>query len=212
MNQQGIVPYLVIFIILLFCGFGLPVPEDIVLFAAGLLAFYQKADIYLMLVVTFAGVMIGDCTVFTIGSLYGRKLRKKAFVKRLLPPARMRMVRRKLHEQGNKVIFAARFMPGLRTPVFFTCGTLHLPFRVFFFYDGLAALISVPAIVSATWYFGSHVDKVVRVVKRLQFGVIGTILVIVGVLALKAWLAHKKQVQMEIEAARENSANAAAED
>lgn len=208
MNQSGIVPYLVVFVILLFCGFGLPVPEDIVLFAAGLLSFYQKADVYVMLAVTFAGVMIGDCTVFTIGALYGKKLRRKPWVKRFLPPERMRMVRRKLHAQGNKVIFAARFMPGLRTPVFFTCGTLHLPFRVFFFYDGLAALISVPAIVYATYYFGNHVDQVVRVVKRLQFGVVGTILAIIAVLVAKAWWAHKKRVQMEIEAARESSASA----
>jgi membrane protein DedA with SNARE-associated domain len=205
MSQSGIVPYLIVFIILLFCGFGLPVPEDIVLFAAGMMAYYQRADVFAMLAVTFAGVMIGDATVFTIGALYGRKLRKKPWVKKFLPPARMRMVRRKLHKQGNKVIFAARFMPGLRTPVFFTCGTLHLPFRVFLFYDGLAALISVPAIVYATFFFGSHVDQVVRVVKRLQLGVVGTILAIVAVLALKAWWAHKKQVQMELEAARQSS-------
>ncbi len=207
MGQSGIVPYLIVFFILLLCGFGLPVPEDVVLFAAGMMAFYQRADVYVMIAICFAGVMIGDSSVYTIGSLYGRRLRKKAFVKKLLPPARMRMVRRKLHAQGNKVIFAARFMPGLRTPVFFTSGTLHLPFRVFFFYDGIAALLSVPAIVYATFYFGNHVDRVINVVKRLQFGVVGTIVVIAGVLALKAWLAHKKQVQLEIEAARESSSS-----
>lgn len=205
MGQSGIMPYVIVFTILLLCGFGLPVPEDIVLFAAGMMAFYQRADVWIMLGVCFAGVMIGDASVFTIGALYGRRLRKKAFIKKILPPARLRMVRRKLHEQGNKVIFAARFMPGLRTPVFFTCGTLHLPFRVFVFYDGLAALLSVPAIVYATYYFGDHVDRVVRVVKRLQFGVVGTIILIVGVLAAKAWWAHKKQVQMELEAARKSS-------
>lgn len=205
MGQSGIMPYVIVFAILLLCGFGLPVPEDIVLFAAGMMAFYQRADVWIMISVCFAGVMIGDSCVFTIGALYGKRLRKKAFIKRFLPPARMRMVRKKLHEQGNKVIFAARFMPGLRTPVFFTSGTLHLPFRVFFFYDGLAALLSVPAIVYATYYFGAQIDRVVTVVKRLQFGVVGTIVLIVGVLVLKAWWAHKKQVAMEIEAAKKGT-------
>lgn len=208
MGQSGIVPYLIVFFILLLCGFGLPVPEDIVLFAAGMMAYYQRADVYVMIAVCFAGVMIGDSTVYMIGNFYGRQLRRKSWVKRILPPARMRMVRKKLHEQGSKVIFAARFMPGLRTPVFFTSGTLHLPFRVFFSYDGLAALLSVPAIVYATYFFGNHVDRVIRVVKRLQFGVVGTIVVIVGVLVLKAWLAHKKQVKMEIEAARQSARKA----
>jgi membrane protein DedA with SNARE-associated domain len=193
MAQSGMAPYLIVFVILLFCGFGLPIPEDIVLFAAGLTVFYQHADIYVMLAVTFAGVMIGDCSVFTIGALFGKKLRKRPFVRRFLPPARQRQVRKKLHDQGNKVIFAARFMPGMRTPIFFICGTLHLPFRVFLFYDGLAALISVPAIVFATFYFGQHVDQVISAVKRLQFGVIGTILIISAVIGLKAWWAHKKK-------------------
>jgi membrane protein DedA with SNARE-associated domain len=137
--------------------------------------------------------------VFTIGSLYGRRLRKTALVKRFLPPKRMRLVRHKLHEQGNKVIFAARFMPGLRTPVFFSAGTLHLPFRVFLFFDGLAALISVPTIVYAVYFFGDHVDRVIRVIKRIQFGVIGTILLIIGFVVLKAVWSRKKEEELEAE-------------
>ncbi len=193
MNHSGPVPYLIVFFILLACGFGFPMPEDIILFAAGMMAFYHAADVWAMIAVCFLGVMLGDSAVFTIGSLYGRRLRKTKLVKKMLPPARMKVVRRKLHEQGNKVIFAARFMPGLRTPVFFTAGTLHLPFRVFLFFDGLAALISVPTIVYATYYFGNHVDRVVRVVKRIQFGVIGTILLIIGILVLKSMWARKKE-------------------
>jgi membrane protein DedA with SNARE-associated domain len=163
------------------------------------MAYYRAADVWAMLGICFCGVLLGDTTVYTIGAVYGRRLRKTAFVKRILPPARMRIVRRRLHEQGNKVIFLARFMPGLRTPVFFTSGTLHLPVRVFLFYDGLAALISVPTIVYATFFFGDHVDRVIRVVKRIQFGVVGTIILIVAVLALKSWWGHKKEREIERE-------------
>ena len=192
-------PYVIVFVILLACGFGLPMPEDVVLFAAGLLCYYQVADVKVMLVICFAGVLIGDCSVYTIGALYGRKVRKLNFVKQMLPPQRLRVVRHKLHQQGNKVIFAARFMPGLRTPIFFSAGTLHLPFRVFIFFDGMAALISVPVIVYAVYYFGSQVDRVIRIVKRAQFGVVFTIVSIVVIVALKAWWAHKKEVEIEAE-------------
>jgi membrane protein DedA with SNARE-associated domain len=201
MSHSGPVPYLIVFFLLLACGFGLPMPEDVILFAAGMMAFYRSADVKAMVLVCFLGVILGDTAVYTIGALYGRRLRKTALVKRVLPPARMRVVRRKLHEQGNKVIFAARFMPGLRTPVFFTSGTLHLPLRVFLFYDGLAALISVPTIVYATFYFGNHVDRVVRVVKRIQFGVFGTILVVIAVIVIKTWWGRKKEKELERESA-----------
>lgn len=195
--NTGPVPYVIVFVLLLLCGFGLPMPEDIILFAAGLMAYYAKADVWLMIMVCFAGVMIGDSSVFTIGALYGKRVRRFALVRRMLPPKRMKAVRRKLHEQGSKVIFAARFMPGLRTPIFFSAGTLHLPFRTFFVFDGAAALISVPTIVYAVYYFGDHVDRVIKVVKRLQFGVIGSILLLIAVLALKSWWAHRKERQID---------------
>lgn len=196
MNHSGPTPYFIVFFILVACGFGLPMPEDIVLFAAGMMSYYGATDVGIMIVVCYLGVMLGDSAVFTIGALYGRKLRKRPFMRRLLPPKRLKIVRHKLHEQGNKVIFAARFMPGFRTPIFFSAGTLHLPFRVFFFYDGLAALVSVPTIVYATYFFGNHVDKVVKVVKRVQFGVLGTILLIIAVVVIKSWYAHKKELDM----------------
>lgn len=193
MNQSGPWPYVIVFSILLLCGFGLPMPEDIVLFAAGLMAYYGAADVKIMIAVCFAGVMVGDSCVFTIGNYYGTRVRRMPLVRRMLPPKRMKMVRKKLHSQGNKVIFAARFMPGLRTPIFFSAGTLHLPFRVFFFYDSLAALISVPSIVYAVYFFGEHLDRVIRIIKKIQFGVFGTILVIVVIVMVKTWYAHKKE-------------------
>lgn len=197
MTQSGPWPYLIVFLLLLACGFGLPMPEDIILFAGGLMAYYGAADIKLMILVSFLGVMLGDSAVFIIGARYGRRVRKFHFVQRILPPKRMKIVRRKLHEQGNKVIFAARFMPGLRTPIFFTSGTLHLPFRIFFFFDGLAALISVPTIVYVTYYFGDHFDRVIKYVKRAQFGIVATIVVVILIVAIKAYWSHKKQKELE---------------
>jgi len=185
-HAGGPLPYLIVFVLLLLCGFGMPMPEDIVLFAAGMISYYGSASVWVMVAVCFAGVMIGDCSVYLIGRFYGRRLRRTALVRRILPPARMKLVRRKLHEQGNKVIFAARFMPGLRTPVFFSAGSLRLPFRVFALYDLFAALVSVPVIVYATYFFGAHVDQVISVVKRVQFGVVAVILAVVAILVLKA--------------------------
>jgi membrane protein DedA with SNARE-associated domain len=199
LGHSGPTPYLLVFSLLIACGFGFPMPEDVILFASGMLAYYEAVEVWVIILVCFTGVMLGDCSVFTIGSLYGRRLRKTAFVKRILPPRRMRIVRRKLHDQGSKVIFAARFMPGLRTPVFFTAGTLHLPFRVFIFFDGLAALISVPTIIYAVYFFGDQVDHVIRVIKRIQFGVIGTIVMITGVVVLKTMWSNKKEEELAAE-------------
>jgi membrane protein DedA with SNARE-associated domain len=176
-----------IFSVLLACGFGLPIPEDIVLLAGGLLAFYGKADLFLMIVVSLAGVLIGDSVVYHLGARFGRQLTRKPFFHKILPPERLVIVQNKLHQHGNKLMFMARFMPGLRSPIFFSSGMLHLPFRVFFLYDGFAALISVPSIILAVHYGGDQFDKIYDFVRTIENGVTAAIFLIV-VAVIGKWI------------------------
>lgn len=197
LNFHGPTPYFLIFGILLLCGLGLPIPEDITLFAAGLLSYYGLTNLWVAIVVSYFGVLIGDSIVFALGAHYGRKLTKKWIFHKLLPDERLNAVRVKFHKRGNKLIFAARFMPGLRAPIFFSAGTLHLPYRIFLFYDGLAALLSVPTIVGAVYYFGDHLDHVVRVIQRIEHGIV---LVIIGLIlagAGKWYITHRRLKKSE---------------
>lgn len=193
LSFQGPMPYVLVFGILLACGLGLPIPEDITLFAAGLLAYYGNANIVLMVLVSFLGVMLGDSVIFFLGAKYGRKLTKKWFFSRVLPPERLEGVQKRLHKQGNKLIFMARFMPGLRAPIFFTCGTLHIPFRRFFLFDGLAALISVPAIVWTVYHFGDELDRVIKVIRRVQNGILIVIATVILLAVVRWWLEKRRK-------------------
>jgi membrane protein DedA with SNARE-associated domain len=192
LNFHGPAPYLIVLGILLACGLGLPIPEDITLFAAGLMAYYGVTDLYLMILVSLFGVMAGDSFIFYLGARYGRRLTRKWFFHKLLPDERLNFVQKKFHERGDRVLFIARFMPGLRAPIYFSAGTLHVPFRKFFIYDGLAALISVPAIVGAVYYFGDELDQVVRIIKRIEHGIV--LVVFAAVLAIlgKWYVTHRK--------------------
>lgn len=188
-------PYVLIFLLLLLCGLGLPMPEDITLFAAGVLSYYRVADVWIMIVVCYFGVMFGDSIVFLFGSFYGPAIRQKKFFQKLFPPKRLALVLEKIHQKGAKIMFAARFMPGLRAPIFFSAGTLHVPFRTFLFYDGLAAMVSVPAIIYVVYYFGEHVDHVIKLIKKVQFGILSVILLAAVVVITKMYFAHKNSVE-----------------
>ena len=85
-------------------------------------------------------------------------------------------------------------MPGLRAPIFFTAGTLKVPFRVFFGYDGAAALLSVPAIIGAVYYWGDSVDQVIRMIKKVENGIVFGILGL-AVFFLIKWYAKKRRAQ-----------------
>ena len=188
----GPTPYLIIWGILVACGLGLPIPEDITLFAAGLMAYYGVSDVWLMMAVCFCGVLIGDSMIFFLGAKYGRVLTKKWIFHKLLPDDRLDAVRKKFNERGERLLFVARFMPGLRAPVFFSAGTLHVPFRVFLLYDGLAALISVPLIVGAVYFFGDQLDHVVQVIQKVEHGILFVIVALVLAMLIKWYVSHRK--------------------
>jgi membrane protein DedA with SNARE-associated domain len=77
-------------------------------------------------------------------------------------------VKQNLQNHGYKVIFSARFMPGVRSQVFLSSGALGIPFRVFLLFDGLAAMISVPAIVYSCYFFGDQINNAVGVIKNVE--------------------------------------------
>lgn len=192
LNFSGPMPYVLVFLVLLICGMGLPVPEDIVLFAAGVTCFYGEANVWLMISICLAGVLVGDGIMFTLGFVYGKRITKLPGFQKVLPPHRLEKVKRRLRKDGNKVIFAARFMPGLRSPIFFTAGMLHLPFRIFLFYDGTAALISVPAIVYLVYHFGDKLDWVLGKIKEVQFGVVAVVALVLLFVGYKIYHEIKK--------------------
>ena len=168
LGLKGPFAYLLVFGVLLLCGLGLPIPEDITLFAAGLMSYYKVTHVYVATAVCMIGVLLGDTIIFTIGHKYGRSIASKGFFKNVLSEERLNKVSKKFNQDGNFIIFWARFMPGLRAPIFFSAGTLHLPYRVFLFYDGTASLISVPAIVYSVFYFGSELDYILGMIKKVQ--------------------------------------------
>ena len=188
---NGPIPYLAIFLILLACGLGIPIPEDITLFAAGVLTYYGVCDVWTMIAVCLIGVMIGDTFVFWLGHHFGRRLIKKWPFQLFLDEEKIDGVRQKLKKHGGKLLFAARFMPGFRSTIFFTTGLLHLPYRNLLIYDGLAALVSVPAIVYSVYRFGDLLEYVIKMIKKVEGGIVGVI--IVGILFFVARHYYKKR-------------------
>lgn len=159
-------PYLMVMVLLLVAGFGLPMPEDITIALAGYIAWHDgtlDADstrhlLWPLGLWTLWWVVAGDSIVFGLGRLLGPGALDHRWVKPWMPAARRRRVERGFDKYGNGILFFARFMPGLRTPIFFTAGTMGIPWWRLWLYDGGAALLSVPAIYFAVWWLAKSVD------------------------------------------------------
>jgi len=148
--------YLAVFAALLLCGAGAPLPEDITLVAGGVIAGLGFANVHAMAVVALVGVLAGDAAMFLLGHRHGARILRWPLVARLLTPERYARVQEKFARYGNRLLFLARFLPGMRTAVYVTAGATHrVSFLRFFLLDGLAALISVPVWVYLG-YFGAN--------------------------------------------------------
>jgi len=171
--------------ILLLCGLGLPIPEDISLISAGYLAHLGTVNVHAVFPVCFAAVLGGDTLAFTMGRLFGTKLLASRLGRRYFTPRRQLRVRAYFRKYGSKVVFVARFLPGLRFSIFLSAGMLHVRPYVFIVYDSLAALLSVPFLVYSAWYFGNQIDHVITWTRRSEYG----ILLVVAAVAL--YVAYK---------------------
>lgn len=135
------------FVVLMLCGLGLPVPEDIVLIAAGALGVLDDRPWIAVSTVMYLGVVGGDSLIFFAGRFFGTKLRTTAWFQRIFPASKQEKVEGLFVQHGAKGLFIGRFLPGLRAPIFFSAGSMKVPFWKFLVFDGGAALLSVPVFV-----------------------------------------------------------------
>ena len=91
------------------------------------------------------------------------------FVRMFLSKKRVERAEHLFHKHGGKTLFVARFLPGLRAATFFIAGTFRISYWKFLFFDGTAALISVPLIVLLAWFFADQIDQVRHWSRTAQF-------------------------------------------
>ena len=151
-------PYLGVVIIIFAGGFGMPIPEDLPLLVGGYLCGLGQAELAIMLPVGLSAVLGADFLVYVLGRQYGHHVPKVPMLRRYLSPPRLASAEAAFHKHGGKTLFLARFMPGLRTPIYFSAGAFKIPFWKMFLFDGVAALLSAPFWVLLAWYLAKTVE------------------------------------------------------
>lgn len=186
--------YYAVFGILLLCGMGLPVPEDITLVTAGIISALGTGNVHWMVFVSYMGVMMGDSLMYAIGWHFGPTLRQKRWFAKLLTPERMEKVDYMFRRYGNRLIFVARFLPGLRAPIFVITGiTRRVRYWQFALMDGLAAILSVPLFVYVGYYGAENHEWLVEKMREFKYATIALVLIVAVVAAYYLWKRKKRR-------------------
>lgn len=200
-SQYAYQPWLVYTFIAVFMtasSFGLPVPEEVVLVSAGLVAYLAQnperfppptpdaegVSVYTLMVVCFLAVFLSDLLVYSIGKFVGAKLMKYPVIKRQMEGSTYARIQKWFHQYGSWCCGIFRFTPGLRFPGHLSCGLLGIPLWKFLAIDGTAALISVPTQV---WFVATYGEVILNSLQQFKFYLFGGL----AILFLLWWIKNR---------------------
>lgn len=180
--------YGLLFLALASAGFGVPIPEDVVLLSGGVLAHRGITQPWLTLLVCAAGVVLADFTLFTIVRRIGPAAFARPQVARVLSPARRARIEALFERFGGLVILVGRHLPGLRGPIFGIAAVHGMPRMRFMLWDILGLCFSAPLVFGLGFLFSDRLDLVRRHLARAQHvALVAVLSVIAGFFVLEAW-------------------------
>ena len=172
---------------LVVAGLGLPVPEDIMLLAAGVLVHRGEVSFVGALGACAVGVLIGDTTIFLIA----RRLGPAALVRRplrwIVTPSRRIQIEAMFKKRGNTIVFMGRHMAGLRAPIFAMAGINGVKLRNFWLWDGLGLCVSAPVVIGIGYTLAEELPKA-----RAHLHQFETLVMVVLALAIIGFIVYRK--------------------
>lgn len=174
--------YLGLFAVLMMCGLGMPIPEDVVLLTGGYLVHRGVTRYPITLAVSLFGVVAGDNSLFFMGRHFGSGLVRYFSLGRPGRKSQIARIEGFMQRHGHRAIFYARFLAGLRALVYLSAGSFGVRPAVFLLYDLLGAVISVPIVVTLGYVFGKQLELLVRFIGGFE-----RLIMIVGVLCVAVY-------------------------
>jgi membrane protein DedA with SNARE-associated domain len=164
---------------LIVAGLGVPVPEDIMLLAAGVLVHRGEVTYWGALGACAFGVIVGDTTIFLIARRLGPAALQRRPLKWLITPARHARIEELFARHGNVIVFMGRHMAGLRAPIFAMAGIHKVKLSQFWLWDGLGLCVSAPIVIGIGYLLADKLDEAKAHLKSFET-------VVIGLLALAA--------------------------
>lgn len=144
--------YLVVFVFAALDVLVPIVPSETAVITAGVVASTGGLSLPIVVAAAACGASIGDNAAYWIGRRYGTRL-KEGPLKGEKWQSRIAWGERQLTERGAELIAVGRFVPGGRTAVTLSAGTLRYPWPRFFVVDA-AACVGWALFASLLGYIG----------------------------------------------------------
>jgi membrane protein DedA with SNARE-associated domain len=184
--------YLGFFVLIALTGCGMPIPEEAFIVLAGVLSSQSQLDWRVAFAVCLAGAVVGDSCMYAIGYRWGHGIftSHPRFAK-LFASENEQQFQKAVEAHALKVMLLARFLVGIRAPVYVMTGVVRLPFRRFLIYDVISASLVVGVVFGLSYLFGEQVTGWVKHAETRA-----TIVVVLIVIAVLSTLYYRNREQV----------------
>jgi membrane protein DedA with SNARE-associated domain len=131
-----------------------PLPEESALLAAGYAARIGSVHLGGAVLAAWAAVMVGDTLGYAIGRFFLASLLHTRAGRRILPDAWRIWAEQFAARHGDRAVFLARFLVGVRGFVYFAIGAARHSFLRFLAVNAAAAVVEVGALVALGFALG----------------------------------------------------------
>jgi membrane-associated protein len=178
----------IIFWMLVIAGFSLPISEDLLLIASGVLAstIMPERTVHL-----FFAALLGSYLSDWIAYGIGRGLGSKIYAMKWFARAKKERLEAFYQKYGFWTLMVGRCIPfGLRNGIFMAAGAGKMPFGRFLLIDGLACLLFSTCLFYLAYVGGQNYEILYKYV--YQAGVI--VLAIIAFSVLFFWLKYRRRI------------------
>ncbi|MEO6708798.1 MAG: DedA family protein [Planctomycetota bacterium] len=183
--------YIAPFTVLLLCGVGFPLPEEVTLIGSGILLHKEMVTFERITLTCATAILLGDSIPFWLGRRWGMSALQHRWMRRILHPERLSKLEKRFTEHGNWATFVCRFFPGVRIPGYFLAGTMRMSYPRFILLDAVGVLISVPASIYLGKIFGHSMEQLKSSIHDLHL-ILGFLLVTVILIVVWRSRARRK--------------------
>ncbi len=185
-------PILVAFAMLVAGGVGIPpIPEEIPVIGAGIWV-ASNPELgpvrWVILPVCIAGILISDVMLYGIGWWWGSRLWQHRLLARLIPEAKRVQIEANFHRYGVSILLMVRWLPGIRSPMFITAGTMKLPLIRFVIADAIAASVGHSLLFILSYWFGDQFRELVLGVERTLDSTLRPLLALAAIVLVAGYL------------------------
>jgi membrane protein DedA with SNARE-associated domain len=181
--------YFIYYLTLVGCGIGMPMNSDLVLITVSMLAALGTFKLSILMPLAFLGLLTGDTINFFVARRYGPGILRRKPMKWFLSESKVKSAEKFLAEKGNGFLFCVRFLPLIRTALFFTAGSLKVRPRTFYLLNCTSTVIYLVVLMSLAYRAGENIDGLIANFKRFQL----VLLVVFTVVITRFWIRRRRR-------------------